>query len=110
MIEIKNTPPIPGLKFRHFQGESDYSQIAAVLTASEAADQTERNVKADDIAQAFQQLSNCDRTKILSLPKFLARSLDMRVVGGKMAQIPVGYTNTMVFLPQNGGDEVWHVR
>jgi hypothetical protein len=73
MIEIKNTPPIPGLKFRHFQGESDYSQIAAVLTASEAADQTERNVKADDIAQAFQQLSNCDPYKDIIAAEVLGK-------------------------------------
>lgn len=60
MINIINAPLISGLKFRHFNGESDYSQIAAVLIASEGADNTQRDVSADDIASAYQHLSNCD--------------------------------------------------
>jgi mycothiol synthase len=63
MIEIKNAPSILGLHFRHFQGGSDFTQIAAVLTASEAADSMERNVSADDIANAYQHLNNCDPFK-----------------------------------------------
>ncbi len=63
MIDIKNAPSIAGLNFRHFQGEGDYSQIAAVLTASEAADNVKRHVKADDIANAYRHLSNCDPFK-----------------------------------------------
>ena len=63
MIEIKNAPPIPGLNFRPYQGESDHAQMAAVLTASAAADHVERKVSADDIAKAFQQLNNCDPFK-----------------------------------------------
>lgn len=63
MIEIKNIPQIPGLQFRHFQGDSDYAQIAAVLTESEAADHVDRNVTADDIANAYQHLTNCDPFK-----------------------------------------------
>jgi mycothiol synthase len=63
MIEIKNAPPIPELHFRHFQGESDYAQIAAALTASEAADNVERNVSADNIADAYRYLDNCDPFK-----------------------------------------------
>jgi hypothetical protein len=42
MIVIKYPPPIPGLLFRHFQGASDYAQIAAVIKASEAADNLDR--------------------------------------------------------------------
>jgi mycothiol synthase len=60
MLDVKNVSSISGLNLRRFQGESDYSQIAAVLIASEAADQTERNVTADDIANAYQHFSNCD--------------------------------------------------
>lgn len=63
MIEIKKAPSIPGLHFRNFQGKSDYAQIAAVLIASEAADKVERNVSADDIANAYQHLNNCDPFK-----------------------------------------------
>ena len=60
MMDVKNSPAVPGLTFRHFQGESDYSSITRVLIGSEAADQTERKVSADDIANAYQHLSNCD--------------------------------------------------
>jgi ribosomal protein S18 acetylase RimI-like enzyme len=60
MMDVNNAPGISRLKFRHFQGESDYSQIASVLMASEAADQTQREVDASDIANAYQHLSNCD--------------------------------------------------
>lgn len=63
MVDTKNAPPIIGLTFRHFQGESDYPQIAAVLTASEAADNVTRAVTADDIANAYQHLSNCNPFK-----------------------------------------------
>ncbi len=63
MIDINNAPIISGLVFRHFQGESDYAQIASVLTASGAADQMERNVTASDIANAYQHLNNCDLFK-----------------------------------------------
>jgi ribosomal protein S18 acetylase RimI-like enzyme len=60
MIYRKNPPVIPGLKFRHFEGESDYPKIAAVIAASEKADHSQREVDADDIANAYQHMSNCD--------------------------------------------------
>jgi mycothiol synthase len=60
MIDYENSPAIPGLKFRPFRGADDYASIAAVLVASENADQQERQVTADDIANAYQHLSNCD--------------------------------------------------
>lgn len=63
MIEIKNAPSIPGLRFRHYQGERDTAQIAAVLTASEAVDHVRRQVKAENIANAYIQMSNCDPFK-----------------------------------------------
>ena len=60
MIEIEKAPAISGLIFRHFQGESDYPKIAAVIAASENADHSPREVDTDDIAKAYQHLSNCD--------------------------------------------------
>lgn len=45
---------------RRFLGESDYAQLAAVLTDSEQADGTERVVSADDLAAAYAELANCD--------------------------------------------------
>ena len=60
MIKIEKAPDITGLSFRHFQGESDYPKIATVLIASEAADHSKREVTGDDIANAYQHISNCD--------------------------------------------------
>ena len=60
MIDIENAPSINGLKFRTFQGESDYSKIATVLMASEAADHSMREMTAEAIANAYQHLSHCD--------------------------------------------------
>jgi mycothiol synthase len=72
-IVIDDAPAISGLSFRHFQGETDYAQLAAVLTASEVADKSERAVTADDLAKAFQQLSNCDPYKNLIIAEVAGR-------------------------------------
>jgi GNAT superfamily N-acetyltransferase len=63
LIDVPNAPNIPGLKFRHFLGEVDYPQMAKVLMESDGADQIERIVKPEDLAKAYQQLSNCDPTQ-----------------------------------------------
>ncbi len=60
MMDVKNAPAISGLTFRHFRGESDYARMAAVLTASQRADQVERKVTADDLSHAFRHLTHCD--------------------------------------------------
>jgi GNAT superfamily N-acetyltransferase len=59
-MEADNYPAIPGIVFRHFQGDADHARIAAVLTASEQADQMVRSVTGSDIAAAYQHLTNCD--------------------------------------------------
>lgn len=106
MIEIINAPPIPGLHFRHFQGQRDYAQIAAVLAASQAADHVTRNVSADNIADAYQHLINCDPFKDIIVAEVLDKLLGMRVVGGKVMEIPDTYIIIMVSLFQSGGGKV----
>jgi mycothiol synthase len=59
-IFIADPAPVSGLKFRHFQGETDFAGLAAVLTASETADKMDRQISADDLAIGYQHLSNCD--------------------------------------------------
>lgn len=60
-IVLANAPEIAGLYFRLFCGERDYGSIAKVLTASDRADQIERNVTAEDIAAVFKRgLQNCN--------------------------------------------------
>jgi len=60
LIKISDAPSISGLNFRHFRGSSDYPKIAAALMASADADQTERVVTADDVANSYSHLTNCD--------------------------------------------------
>lgn len=63
-IVLVNAPEIPELNFRHFRGKNDYAPMAEVLTASEAADQVERKVTAEDLANAYEKyLTNCDPYK-----------------------------------------------
>jgi len=73
MIRIKNAPPVPGLIFRHYQGDWDHAPIAAVLTESEAADHVVRNVSAEDIANAYQHLVNCDPFKDIIIAEILGK-------------------------------------
>jgi mycothiol synthase len=65
-IVIPNAPAIPGLIFRHFQGESDYPHIAALIAACKVADHLERSTSVNDIAFTYRHLENCDpQTDIL---------------------------------------------
>ncbi len=59
LIEVRNTPLLTGLTFRNFRGEGDYSHLAAVLSASEAVDHSPRQVNTKAIAEAYQNLTNC---------------------------------------------------
>jgi len=61
LILLENMPGIPGLSFRHFRGEDDYSSMASVLTISQRADHYDRSVTAEDLAKAYaNSLTNCD--------------------------------------------------
>ncbi len=60
LVEIPNTPDIPGLAFRGFRGEGDFPGMAAALNASEAADGVERIVNVEEIANNYAHLVNCD--------------------------------------------------
>ena len=52
---------LPGIEFCKFKGKTDYGSIASVITASSHADQEERTVSAENIAEVFQNyLLNCD--------------------------------------------------
>jgi mycothiol synthase len=60
-IVPSKSPKIPGLTFRHFNGESDYVPLAKVITGSSRADNQDRNVTAEDLAAIFSKyLINCD--------------------------------------------------
>jgi GNAT superfamily N-acetyltransferase len=56
-VELKDAPPIQGLRFRRFRGESDFPQIVAVSRGMREADQQEYTISADDLAMQFKMLS-----------------------------------------------------
>lgn len=53
MIEVEARPAIPGLRFRFFEHESDYAQMAAVISASAEADGVERTDTPEEVANEF---------------------------------------------------------
>src|SRR6476660_5169643 len=73
-IEVPDAPPIPGLSFRHFRGESDYPHTAEVFTRSWVADGKEVLMSAEDAARFFSNMKNFDPY----------RDLLMVEVGGKL--------------------------
>lgn len=59
-IAVPDAPAIPGLRFRHFRGESDYPHIARLINASAQADHIDRLSTVDDVAATYRHLVNCD--------------------------------------------------
>ena len=59
-IILPNTPSIPGLTFRHFRGEADFSPLADLISACKIADKVDRTITVEDIARFFRHLENCD--------------------------------------------------
>lgn len=59
-IRVVDAPDIAGLAFRQFRGAEDYPKMAAVILASAEADQIERVTTAEEIANNYAHLTNCD--------------------------------------------------
>jgi len=59
-ITVTDAPAIFRLSFRHFRGESDYSQMVAALLSSAQADKIERSDTVEDMAKNYSRLTNCD--------------------------------------------------
>jgi len=57
---LPKAPAIPGLAFRHFRAPADYHNMAAIIRASAAVDRTERADTAEELANSFAHLINCD--------------------------------------------------
>ncbi|MBE0670578.1 MAG: GNAT family N-acetyltransferase [Anaerolineales bacterium] len=60
LIEINATPAIPGLRFRHFRGPTDYPSMSTAIALSADADQVERVATVEDIAMSYTHLTNSD--------------------------------------------------
>ena len=61
--DLPNAPSIPGLRFRHFRGESDYPYMEKAIAASADADKVERATTIEEIANSYAHLNNCDPYK-----------------------------------------------
>jgi GNAT superfamily N-acetyltransferase len=62
-IPIPEAPALPGLSFRNFQGEIDFSHILALVNAAKQADQEERADTLEEITRSYSHLTNCDLSR-----------------------------------------------
>lgn len=58
--EISEMPAVPGLRFRGFEGASDYPHMVAIVNGSQAADQGEWIASVEETATDYDHLLNCD--------------------------------------------------
>ncbi len=75
-VSIKDAPPVPNLRFRHFRGESDYPLMVAVTEGMKETDRLEMTISVEDIAREFRHLEHCDPYR-----DFLLAEVDDKVVG-----------------------------
>jgi GNAT superfamily N-acetyltransferase len=59
-LQLLDAPLVPGLKFRRFQGVSDFPKMVAVIQGSKEADKIERVDSVEQVARAYAHLVNSD--------------------------------------------------
>ena len=62
-IQIPGAPQIPGLKFRHYRGDSDLPGMVKLNNLTYLADQTGELETLDQLSHHFAHLKNCDPQK-----------------------------------------------
>lgn len=60
LISIPDAPSIPGLCFRHFQGDSDFPKMAKAIEASFETDKVEQALTVEELANSYAHLPNSD--------------------------------------------------
>lgn len=60
LVEVPGAPDIPGLSFRRFRGQSDYTGLAFVFNESLGADRLEWTTTAKEMETFYSNLRNCD--------------------------------------------------
>jgi ribosomal protein S18 acetylase RimI-like enzyme len=66
VLHVRNAPSLPDFIFRRFRGPEDYAAMSNVINASSAADGIERASAAEEVANTYAHLSNCDpRTDVI---------------------------------------------
>lgn len=92
-------PPIPGLRFRHYQGEDDLPGMLAVANASEAADHIPSGRTLDGMAAAYRALTHCNPHADMVLAQVdghlvaYARGWWRHEVGGAVMHIQTGFVH-----------------
>lgn len=59
-IIVADLPAVPGLRFRGFQGETDYPHIVAIINGSRDADQSDWLATVEEMRINYTHLTNCD--------------------------------------------------
>lgn len=59
-ITVEQAPPLEGLTFRGFRGESDYPEMVAVIQGCKEADGMDRVDTVEEVAQTYAHLSHSD--------------------------------------------------
>lgn len=57
---LPDAPRIPGLRFRNFQGESDFPGMVEAFNAANLTDREERFNTLEEITNTYSHLTNCD--------------------------------------------------
>ncbi len=60
VVVLPDAPAIPGLVFRRFRGESDYSKMVAVLDVSREFDRIDYVTTLEDLINSYTHLVHCD--------------------------------------------------
>ena len=66
-ITLPEAPLIPGLVFRHFGGEEDFLNIAAVINASLTADGSKERITAEELINIYAHPAQWDAQKDIVL-------------------------------------------
>jgi len=88
-ITLPEAPTIPGLVFRHFRGEEDFLNIAAVINASLTADGSNERITAEELINIYAHPAHWDPQQDILLVE----------VDGKL----IGYAN-MEWREEDSGD------
>jgi GNAT superfamily N-acetyltransferase len=59
-ITLPDPPTVPGLRFRHFRGESDYAGLVRSTNAARAVDTRDWVLTLDDVVREYNHLVNSD--------------------------------------------------
>jgi len=89
-----NGPAIPGLRYRHYQGDSDLQAFVPLLTTCRAADRIDYHTTLEDLRHNFSNLLNCD--------------LDHDMVVVEIEGQVIGFNRVMWQREQNGDYNYYH--